>query len=132
MSTAVASKSDFDLFFEELYANKRRVLLLDYDGTIAPFTARRDQAFPYPTVPELLDCIMSTCNTQVALISGRSAREIPELLGITPHPEIWGVHGMERLTVDEAYSSVPVSREIETLLVELEAWIDQQGLGAFS
>ncbi len=132
MSTAVATQTEFDLFFEGLYANKSRVLLLDYDGTIAPFTARRDQAFPYPTVPELLDCIMSTCKTRVALVSGRSAREIPELLGITPHPEIWGVHGMERLTVDETYSSIPVSREIETLLAELEDWIDQQGLGTFT
>ena len=76
-----------DLFFDQLCRSRERVLLLDYDGTIAPFSANRHRALPYSTVPELLDCIMSTCHTRVALITGRAAREIPPLLGLNPHPE---------------------------------------------
>lgn len=132
MSTAVAMKSDTDLFFDELSERRYRVLLLDYDGTIAPFAVRRDRAFPYPTVPDLLDCIMSTCRTRVALISGRTAREVPPLLGLQPHPEIWGVHGMERLMPDGRYSSAQISSETQRVLDEVDAWIDQQGLGEFT
>jgi trehalose 6-phosphate phosphatase len=132
MSTAVAMKTDPELFFEDLRNSRDRVLLLDYDGTIAPFSSRRDQAYPYPTVPELLDCIMSTCRTRVALISGRSAREIPALLGVNPHPEIWGVHGLERLTCDGSYYVAPISDDTQSVLEEADAWIDQQGLGSFA
>lgn len=132
MSTAVATKSDSDLFFQELSEKRDRALLLDYDGTIAPFTARRDQAFPYPTVPELIDCIMSTCRTRVALISGRPSREIPDLLGLTPHPEIWGVHGLERLTADDRYFTMPMSSSIQRVLDEVEAWVNEEGFGDFT
>lgn len=132
MSTAVAIKSDREIFFEELRDKRDRVLLLDYDGTIAPFSPRRDKAFPYPTVPELLNRIMSTCKTRVALISGRSAREVPALLGITPHPEIWGVHGLERLTPDGAYSLATMSDEIQSTIEQVSAWIEQQSLGPFT
>jgi len=132
MSTAVAMKSDCELFFDEVHGTKNRVLLLDYDGTIAPFTARRDQAFPYPTVPELLDCIMSTCRTRVALISGRSAREVPQLLGLKPHPEVWGVHGMERLMPDGQYSAAQISEDTQRVLDEVDAWVQEQGLGEFA
>src|SRR5919197_455095 len=103
MSTAmairsiVAVKTASDLFFEQLSGARSRVLLLDYDGTIAPFSVQRNRAFPYPTVPELLDCIMSTCRTRLVLITGRAAREIPPLLGLDPHPEVWGAFRFERL-----------------------------------
>jgi trehalose 6-phosphate phosphatase len=132
MSTAVAIRSDYEVFFEQLRDKQDRLLLLDYDGTIAPFSPRRDQAFPYPSVPELLDCIMSTCQTRVALISGRSAREIPALLGVTPHPEIWGVHGLERLTPDGVYSVAAMSDSTQSTIEQADAWIEQQGLGRFT
>src|SRR5919204_4474017 len=102
MSTA-AVRTENDLlsfFFQRLSVAGERLLILDYDGTVAPFSIDRRRALPYPTVPELLDCIMSTCRTRVVLVSGRSAAEIPGLLGIKPHPEIWGVHGLERLYPD--------------------------------
>jgi trehalose-phosphatase len=104
------------------------VLLLDYDGTIAPFSANRHRALPYPTVPELLDCIMSTCHTRVALITGRSAREIPSLLGINPHPEIWGTYGMERLRPNGEYSVEHLTHEERVTLEEAANWLEQEGL----
>ena len=49
-------KPGFDLerFFAALERAKTRALLLDYDGTLAPFRIERDQATPYPVVRELL------------------------------------------------------------------------------
>src|SRR5207302_1046698 len=79
-----------------------RALLLDYDGTLAPFTPDRTRAFPYREIPELVSQIMRH-QTRVVLISGRAATELVFLSGIHPHPEIWGSHGTERLRPDGSY-----------------------------
>src|ERR1700686_43175 len=89
-------------FFDRLRQAPSRALLLDYDGTLAPFTADRERAFPYPGIPELGAKIMRT-GTRVVLISGRPATELLFLSGILPHPEIWGSHGCERLHADGSY-----------------------------
>jgi trehalose-phosphatase len=89
-------------FFDQLRQAPARALLLDYDGTLAPFTSDRARAFPYPEIPELVSKIMRH-NTRVVLISGRPATELLFLSGIHPHPEIWGSHGAERLHKDGSY-----------------------------
>jgi trehalose 6-phosphate phosphatase len=89
-------------FFARLREASRRLLLLDYDGTLAPFTPDRMRAFPYRDIPELISKIMAA-NTRVVLISGRSARELLFLSGIHPQPEIWGSHGAERLFANGRY-----------------------------
>jgi trehalose 6-phosphate phosphatase len=128
MSTAVAQVSARDLFFAQLHTAASRALLLDYDGTVAPFTADRRRALPYADIPELLDCIASTCHTRVILISGRAARELPPLLGITPPPEIWGCHGLERLLPDGRYELAYIGETAERTLMEAAIWLEAQGL----
>src|SRR5688500_16993863 len=49
--------------FDSAAAAKNRLLLLDCDGTVAPFYADRRRALPYPIVPELLHEIMTSCRT---------------------------------------------------------------------
>jgi trehalose 6-phosphate phosphatase len=93
----VLSRYDRGVFFEQLRTASERLLILDYDGTVAPFSSDRGNALPYSSVPELLDCIISTCRTRVVVVTGRPAHQIPALLGLAPHPEIWGVYGLERL-----------------------------------
>jgi trehalose-phosphatase len=127
MATAVA-KAESEFFFEELQSARNRVLLLDYDGTVAPFTVDRSRAFPYPSVPELLDGIMSTCRTRVALVSGRAAHEVPALLGLDPHPEIWGTYGLERLSADGRYERAHLTEETLHAFAEAEAWLEEEGL----
>lgn len=89
-------------FLERVHRASQRVLLLDYDGTLAPFTPDRMRAYPYREIPELVSKIMR-CHTRVVLISGRPATELVFLSGIHPHPEIWGSHGIERLRPDDSY-----------------------------
>ena len=99
--------------------------MLDYDGTLAPFTPDRGNAFPSPGVPELLEQIMKTTGTRVELISGRPAHDVPRLVGINPAPEVWGSHGLERLHPDGRYEMPELGREIldclERAVVELES-----------
>lgn len=115
-------------FFEGFIFSEQRVLLLDYDGTLAPFSPLRNEVFPYPMISELLSCIMSSCRTRVVLISGRSAREIPPLLGMDPHPEIRGAHGLERLHVDGRYEVSEIGDEAREALAEAISWLSSAGL----
>jgi trehalose 6-phosphate phosphatase len=97
---------DLEAFFA-VAARRRRLLLLDYDGTLAPFCPDRQRARPYPGVPGLLDRIAA--HTRVVIVSGRAAAEVGILLGCRKRPEIWGSHGWERwLPGDPAPPTAPV------------------------
>jgi trehalose 6-phosphate phosphatase len=113
-------------FLERLRSARTRVLLLDYDGTLAPFCVDRTLAFPYPQVPPLIIRIMQT-GTRVVLVSGRPVRELLLLTGISPQPEIWGSHGLERLMADGRYEvkSAPVHKDY---LLAAEAILRDAGL----
>jgi len=71
--------------------------MLDYDGTLAPFRIDRYKARPWAGVRELLSGIQAQRRTRIVVITGRPAEEIAPLLGVEPAPEVWGLHGAERL-----------------------------------
>jgi trehalose-phosphatase len=95
-----------------------RVLMLDYDGTLAPFHVRPDLARPYPEASDVLRDIAAIGRTRVVIVSGRPADEIPPLLGLSPRPEIWGSHGRERLAADGKRSVVEAGNEARSALDE--------------
>jgi trehalose-phosphatase len=104
-------------------------LLLDYDGTLAPFRVDRFQARPWAGVRELLTRIERQRRTHIAVITGRTAHEIVPLLGIDPLPEIWGLHGAERLFPSgrrELQQAPPAARE---KLDNLRALLNHDSLG---
>ena len=120
-------------FLKKISASEKRVLLLDYDGTIAPFTPDRKRAFPYSGIPELLRRIMSECATRLIIVTGRPAHEIVPLLGLFPFPEIWGTYGLERLYGDGArwrcqYDESDVTEEAADALAHAEFRLDSEGL----
>jgi len=91
---------DLHGFLARIAAARERVLMLDYDGTLAPFQVRPERALPYPGVTGALGELMNDGGTRVVIISGRSAAELVPLLALARHPEIWGCHGWERLLPD--------------------------------
>lgn len=94
-------------FFAALRAATQRLLMLDYDGTLAPFRLEREQAVPYPGVRERLGRLMAG-GTRVVLVSGRMAQEVARLAAVQPAPEVWGTHGWERLSPDGSYTLAPL------------------------
>lgn len=96
----VATAKKIRTFFHGFACNVTPLLLLDYDGTLAPFRVDRFQARPWAGVRELLTRIQQQGRTRMAIISGRPAHEIGPLLGIDPPLEVWGLHGAERLFPD--------------------------------
>ena len=77
-----------------------RVLMLDYDGMLAPFHVHPERAVPYPAVVAVLKDILKAGGTRVVIVSGRPAHELAPLLPLSERPEIWGSHGWERLLPD--------------------------------
>jgi len=63
-------------FLRKVARARRSVLLLDYDGTLAPFQRERNHAYPYPGVSGLVREIIETGRTRVAFITGRRAHEL--------------------------------------------------------
>jgi trehalose 6-phosphate phosphatase len=71
-----------------------RLLLLDYDGTLAPFRTQREHALPLPHIPVLITQIAQLTDTFVAVVSGRPITDLLRLLGQLPITLV-GEHGWE-------------------------------------
>ena len=80
--------------WDRVRAARRSLLLLDYDGTLAPFQTVRHRAVPPELTRSRLAALGRSPRTQVAIVSGRPVRELEILLApLTFH---WvGEHGWE-------------------------------------
>jgi trehalose-phosphatase len=96
------------------------LLLLDYDGTLAPFHDDRMQALPWPGVTDRLEQLSTLPSVHLALVTGRPARELASLVPLSRPVEIWGSHGREHLAVNGAYSSAALLPQQHAALDELE------------
>jgi trehalose-phosphatase len=106
------NKADLDGFFAKLVSARECALLLDYDGTLAPFRIQRDMAIPYSGIQAALSQIMTLGNTRLVVVSGRPANEVVSLLEVDhSQPEIWGCHGWERLWPDGSYELIRIDKE---------------------
>ncbi len=101
--------TDLERFFRSVSSASERVLMLDYDGTLAPFTEERDRAFPYPGVVQRLNMLVASKQTRTVLVSGRAISDLIPLLGTDQLPEIWGSHGWEHRLPDGTYRLHPLS-----------------------
>ncbi len=115
-------------FFRRVSEAAKRALLLDYDGTLAPFTVERDRATPYPGVREILQTLVDAESTRVILITGRWTKDLIPLLGLKRLPEIWGSHGWEQLRPDGTYEIGKLEETSLKALAEADAWIERAGL----
>ena len=107
---------DTEAFYRRVRGAPARVLLLDYDGTLAPFREERDRAVPYPGVAEVLRQILDAGHTHLVIVSGRAVEDVRLLLGIEPPPQIWGNHGWEHLDVEGRLVRHPLSVDVERAL----------------
>lgn len=114
---------DFAGYVRGIAQAPERVLLLDYDGTLAPFRVRPELATPYPEVRKALNAIVRAGGTRVILISARRAAELPPLVPLRPRPEIWGMHGWERLAPDGTLLAARPDEEARAALDEAVALV---------
>jgi trehalose 6-phosphate phosphatase len=121
----LSPETDLRSFFEGVRRAERRALLLDYDGTLAPFAIDRRKAVPYPEVRVPLCDMVSSGKTEIIVISGRAVQDIVALLGVSPLPEIWGSHGWEHLSSKGTYSLLPLDALSKSILVQGAKVLDE-------
>lgn len=97
-------------FWTAIKRTEPRILMLDFDGTIAPFKASRFEVRPYPGVSERLEALSKRA-CRIVVISGRPAKSLPSLLGTSIPLEIWGAHGAERLLPDGTFVPPKLSEQ---------------------
>ena len=118
-----------DEFFRRFAGGAKPVLLLDYDGTLAPFRVDRFKARPWAGVRELLARIERQGRTRMAVITGRPAQEIAPMLKLDPPLEIWGLHGAERLYPDGRRELEQAPAATMAALEELKEHLRRDSLG---
>ncbi len=113
-----------DSFLREVANSRRAVLGLDYDGTLAPFRNRPQDAFPYARMRTQLQQIMAGGRTRVVLVSGRPAADVRDMLALRPSPEIWGAHGWERLRSGVNLKRMPVDDSVAGMLARVRTALE--------
>jgi len=107
----------------------RRLLILDYDGTLVPFAKRPQQAAPPPVVLDLLSVLASEPRNCVALMSGRSADNLDRWFGTVGGVWLAAEHGAElRPPSSTAWEPLrsPVSADWKsTVMPILEHFVDR-------
>jgi len=123
---------DLDDFFVRVRQAPSPVLLLDFDGTLAPFCDERDRARTYDGVDDLLTRLLQRARGRVVLVSGRGASDLAARLELETLPEIWGSHGMERRLPDGSSVTTTLPEATQRLLANeyrhLAARLDPQRL----
>ena len=118
-----------DEFFQAFAGAPKPFLLLDYDGTLAPFRLDRFQARPWAGVRELLGAIQTQGRTRMRVITGRPANEIHPLLGLDPPLEVWGLHGAEHLFPDGRRELEEASPVVQMALDEVRESLRRDSFG---
>ena len=115
-------------FFGTLTAATESALLVDYDGTLAPFQTERDQAYPYPGVVPILESMIRCRKTRVIMVTGRPIRELQHLFSPLNGLEVWGAHGLEHMLTDRTYRQTAVAPEAAAILAQAEECLIAAGL----
>ena len=99
----------------DLASHRREAgILLDFDGTLSDIAPSPEEARPAPDAAVTLDLLSATFRV-VAVVSGRRARDVAELLGA--QVRYYGLYGLEDL---EGAISDEMPASIERLLPEVE------------
>lgn len=93
-------------------------LLLDYDGTLAPFCEERDKAYPYKSILPILKTLPREGVGSYIIVTGREPHEITALLHKHSPEEIWGNHGACRMQRNVITKKAMLTEKIEKGLEE--------------
>lgn len=104
-------------FLEGLNKHSSSVLMLDYDGTLAPFRINREEAFPNERAMNLLGRLQATNRCKLVVITGRPLADlIPLLSALKTLPELWGSHGLEHRREDGRYIAFQIPPHFKRIL----------------
>ena len=108
---------------------RRRLLILDYDGTLVPFANHPEQAEPPSVLIRLLTALAADANNCVALVSGRQAENLERWFGSIEGMWLVAEHGAE-LKPPRSDSWEPLRPQVSTdwkstVMPILEHYVDR-------
>jgi trehalose 6-phosphate phosphatase len=115
-------------FFRSVASARKSALVLDFDGTLAPFEIDPSSVRPWPGIPELLQQIQDSRRTRLAVVTGRPAQELRELLPMRVPVDIWGTHGAERLHPDGRLDRDELDSRDSQALIDARALLESMQL----
>ena len=100
------------------------LIALDFDGTIAPIVPHPDDAQLIPRARPILEALAQRADTEIALISGRSLRDLRERIGIR---DVYyaGNHGLE-IEGPELQDTIPAALELQPRVQNALRAIEQE------
>ena len=81
LDTNVLSFEEKNGVLEKYKQSQKRLILLDYDGTLTDFALIPEQAFPSTRIMSLLKSLSDVRNNKLCIISGRKAEDLQKWFG---------------------------------------------------
>lgn len=117
LNSAIMSEADRKAILKDYSKAKKRLLLLDYDGTLVAFHSDPEKSIPDAELRKILEKLIANPNTELAIISGRPASFLEKTLGKYPIA-MAAEHGMW-------FKKKGGKWEVNPDLPEDEAWKDE-------
>jgi trehalose 6-phosphate phosphatase len=123
--------ADLAGFFAGVGHARRRALLVDYDGTLAPLTADRRHAEPWEGIrAALVKVAHASRPTVLWIVSGRTVSDLARLARLDHVADLWGSHGLERRSRQGCWSGPAPERDAASFLDEVNAVLVREGAAA--
>jgi trehalose 6-phosphate phosphatase len=104
-------------------------LFFDFDGTLVDLAATPDAVVVDPTLLEKLDTLAERFPGRVAIISGRSIKQLDAMLGRHAHLfAVAGSHGAERRTPEDGHVAAERPASLEAAAESFRTFADVNGL----
>ncbi len=97
------------------------ILMLDYDGTLAPFHVDRMSALPYPGIEERMNQLLALDSVSLVLVTGRPAAELRTLFPLAQRIDVWASHGRELHTAAGEHHLFDLNDAQASLLASFES-----------
>jgi trehalose-6-phosphatase len=118
-----------DRFFRLVRAEPRRLLMLDYEGVLAPLLEEDIPGDDSGSLRALLNTMLGARHTRVVVVSERPAEQVPRRLHLTTPIEIFGSNGLEHLRPHGAYTWSDPSARARAGFDQADAWCQAWGVG---
>jgi trehalose-phosphatase len=93
--TTPGTSADLLVAVEGIAATHRLLVVVDFDGTLAPIVEDPSEARPLPGAVEALGVLAALPRTHVAVVSGRSLQDLVDRAELPASVRLVGSHGME-------------------------------------
>lgn len=106
---------------------RRRILISDYDGTLAPFRIERLKTELYDGTELLLQQLYER-GDRLVFVTGRITRELEKVFPFSKNVEVWGCHGFERRKPGGDVEYYKLGDEAERSIRAAYRWGKREGI----